>query len=65
MKTEKDKVKQIKEIEYSISENFGETIKTICYTNISIFNRNGNIIEHAKYNSDGTLDYKQIYKYEI
>ena len=51
--------------EYLLEDKFGEEVKgemTDCVK--STFNQRGDVIEEASYNSDGSLEWKYIYKYD-
>jgi len=60
----KGKVKQRTRVDYNFEKKFGEVVKTIKEKYISKYDAKGNMIEEARYNSDGNLDYKYISKYD-
>ena len=70
----KGKVKSIKETTYKAIEKFGQIEKgdvlvdsSAVYTDdgrFKIYNEKGNKIEENRYDSDGSLDFKDTYKYD-
>jgi len=60
------KVKSLKENNYKAEEKFGEIVKgekEESFTPVTIFNKDGNLIESSMYNANGELEFKTIYKY--
>ncbi|HNW98398.1 MAG TPA: GYF domain-containing protein [Bacteroidales bacterium] len=58
------KVKSLKISSYAANGNFNECQKNdMIYSDLLIFNKQGNIVEKYEYNRDGSLFDKYIYKY--
>ena len=50
---------------YALTEKFGELVKDEIYgKKVYKFNPKGDVTEAARYNSDGSLDNKYLYKYD-
>ena len=51
--------------DYDVADKFGEIVKDkITGKTFYRFNQKGDVIEWARYNSDGSLEWKNLYKYD-